>query len=84
MRILIFDSINEKIKSQSKVLQLKTWGILTALSLLTVYKSFVYYGDVMYDQLSNNGLSEKIESIQYNAALAITDPITGTSNRFRN
>ena len=44
----------------------------------------MYYWDVIYDQLSNNGLSEKIESIQYNAALAITGPITGTSNRFRN
>ena len=29
---------------------------------------------------SNNGLSEKIESIQYNAALSITDTIRGTSN----
>ena len=37
------------------------------------------YGDVIYDQPNNNGLSAKIESIQYNAALAITGTIRGTS-----
>ena len=45
-------------------------------SLLTVYKSLIRphldYGDVIYDQHNNNGLSEKTESIQYNVALAIT------------
>ena len=35
--------------------------------------------DVIYDPPNNNRLSEKIESIQYNAALAITGAIRGTS-----
>ena len=37
------------------------------------------YGDVIYDQSNNSTLSDKIESVQYNAALAITGAIRGTS-----
>ena len=52
-------------------------------SLLTIYKSFVRphldYGDVIYDQPNNSSLSDKIESVQYNAVLAITGAIRGTS-----
>ena len=52
-------------------------------SLLTIYKSFVRphldYGDVIYDQPNNTSLSDKIESVQYNAVLAITGAIRGTS-----
>ena len=52
-------------------------------SLLTIYKSFIRshidYGDVLYDQPHNASFSEKIESIQYNAALAISGAIRGTS-----
>ena len=52
-------------------------------SLLTIYKSFIRshldYADVIYDQPSNCSFSRKIESIQYNAALAITGAIRGTS-----
>ena len=35
--------------------------------------------DVIYDQPNNNRLSEKIESIKYNAALATTGATRGTS-----
>ena len=52
-------------------------------SLLTIYKSFVRphldYGDVIYDQPNSSSLSDKIESVQYNAVLAITNAIRGTS-----
>ena len=52
-------------------------------SLLTIYKSFVRphldYGDVTYDEPNNSSLSDKIESVQYNAALAITGAIRGGS-----
>ena len=52
-------------------------------SLLTIYKSFVRphldYGDVIYDQHNNTSLSDKIESVQYNAVLTITGAIRGTS-----
>ena len=57
--------------------------LLPSSSLLTIYKSFVRphlnYGDVIYDQPNNSRLSDKIESVQYNAALAITGAIRGTS-----
>ena len=36
------------------------------------------YGDVVYDQLSNDGFSNSLENVQYNAALAITGAIKGT------
>ena len=52
-------------------------------SLITVYKSFIRshleYGDVIYDQPNNLSFTSKLESLQYNAALAITGAIRGTS-----
>ena len=52
-------------------------------ALLTIYKSFVRpyvdYGDIIYDQPQNGSFSSKLEGIQYNAALAITTAIRGTS-----
>ena len=52
-------------------------------SLLATYKSFVRsqldYGDGIYDQLNNSHFSDKIESVQYNATLAINGAIGGTS-----
>ena len=76
---------NEKIKKAVKGISVikKLNVTLPHSSLLTIYKSFIRphldYGDVIYDQPNNNRLSEKIESIQYNAALAITGTIRGTS-----
>ena len=68
----------------------KTIGLLRKLSnllprqaLVTIYKSFIRphldYGDVLYDQAFNNSFHAKMESIQYNACLAITGAIRGTS-----
>ena len=37
------------------------------------------YGDVVYDQPSNLAFSNKLETVQYSAALAITGAIKGTS-----
>ena len=58
-------------------------SILPRSSLLTIYKSFVRphldYGDVIYDQPNNQTLCDRIESVQYDAALAITGAIRGTS-----
>ena len=52
-------------------------------SLITIYKAFlrslIDYGDIIYDQPQNDSFSEKLESIQYKAALAITGAIQGTS-----
>ena len=52
-------------------------------SLLIIYKSFVRlhldYEDVVYDQPHNETFCSKLESVQYNEALAITGAIRRTS-----
>ena len=52
-------------------------------SLVTIYKAFlrplIDYGDIIYDQPQNESVCEKLESVQYKAALAITGAIQGTS-----
>ena len=57
--------------------------ILPRKALITIYKSFIRphldYCDVMYDQSNNESFCSKIERMQYNAALAITGAIRGTS-----
>ena len=44
-------------------------------SLVTIYKSHVRrhldYGDIVYDRPGNSTFSEKLESVQYGACLAI-------------
>ena len=39
----------------------------------------LHYGDIIYDQLDNDSLNQKIERIQCSPALAITVTIEGTS-----
>ena len=85
-KLNFFDHINEKIKKATKGVNVirKMNLFLPRSSLLTIYKSFVRphldYGDVIYDQPNNSHLSDKIETVQYNAALAIiTGTIRGTS-----
>ena len=55
--------------------------------LLTIYKSFIRthldYGDVIYDQAYTASFRQKIESVQYNSALATTGAIRGTSKEKR-
>ena len=52
-------------------------------SLITIYQAFsvplIDCGDIIYDQPQNDSFSQKLESIQYKAALAITGAIQGTS-----
>ena len=47
------------------------------------YKSFVRphldYGDIIYDKAFIGPFQNKLESIQYNAALAVTGSVRGTS-----
>ena len=40
--------------------------------LKVVYKTYLYYGDVIYDQTLNESFSNNIETVEYNAAIAIT------------
>ena len=52
-------------------------------SLLTIYKTFlrphIDYGDIIDDQPSNESFFEKLESVQYTAALTIRSVIQGAS-----
>ena len=68
----------------------KTVGLLRKLqdtlprtSLITIFKSFIRphldYGDIIYDRAYNTSFHQNIEPIQYNAALAITGAVRGTS-----
>ena len=61
----------------------KLQNILPRESLLTIFKSFVKphldYGDVIYDRSYNNTFHQKMESIKYNSALAITGAMRGSS-----
>ena len=66
----------------------KTTGLIRKLrnslprpSLMTLYKSFIrpHLDLIIYDQPFNNSFQNKIESIQYNACLAITGAVKGTS-----
>ena len=58
--------------------------ILPRQSLITIYKSFVRphldYDDIVYDRAYNESFHKNLESIQYNAAIAITGAIRGTSS----
>ena len=73
--------VKEKVSRAMKGIGIikKLSKILLGLALITIYKSFVRShldcGDISYDQPNNESLNQKIERIQYNAALAITGAI---------
>ena len=77
----IKEKISKTYRGIGVIKKLQTF--LTRQSLLTIYKSFIRphldYGDVVYDQPHNETFCSKLESVQYNAALAITGAIRGTS-----
>ena len=69
----------------------KTIGLLRKLqptlpikSLVAIYKSFIRphldCGDVIYDRASNESFHQRLESLQYSAAIAITRTIRGASS----
>ena len=73
----IKQAIGKSIKGLNVIRKLNHY--LSRKTLIKVYKSFFIphldYGDVIYDQPSSSTFSIKIESIQYNCALAITGAI---------
>ena len=79
------EHINSIIKKISRTMGLlrKFQQILPRSTLLTIYKTFIRsrldYADIVYDQAYNSAFHDKLESIQYNACLAITGAIRGTS-----
>ena len=78
----MFNKINKTI-----ILLRKLQNNLPRAPLITIYKSFIRphldYGDILYDQTFNNSFHERLELIQYNAALAITCAIRGSSREKR-
>ena len=62
--------------SRTIALLRKLQHVLPRQALITIYKSFIRpyldYGNILYDKLFNESFHQKIESIQYNACLAIT------------
>ena len=77
--------INEKINKVNKGIGIirKLNNILPRSASLRIYCSFIRphldYGDIIFDQPKNESFSSIIESVQYNATLAITGAIRGTS-----
>ena len=79
------DHIKMVFRKISKTIGLlrKLHNLLPRAALITIYKAFIRphldYGDILYDQAYNVSFHQKLESIQYNACLAITGTIRGTS-----
>ena len=75
-------NVSNKTSKTITLLQ-KLQGILPRPALLTIYKCFMRprldYGDIIFDQAYNLSFTQKSESIQYNAALALTGAIRGSS-----
>ena len=79
------DHLNMIIEKTSKSVSVlrKLRFHLPRSSLITIYKSFIRsifdYVDIIYDQPYISSFVDRIESVQYNAALAITGAIRGSS-----
>ena len=75
-------NVSNKISKTIGLLR-KLQNILPRPALLTIYKCFIRphldHGDIIYDQAYNLSFHQKLESIQYNAALALTGAIRGSS-----
>ena len=73
-------NIYSKVKKTIGLLR-KLHNTLPRLLLLTIYKSFIKphldYGDAICDQAYTASFHQKIESVQYNLALAITGALRG-------
>ena len=83
-------NLDETIKSIPQIIS-KTMGLLRRFqrilpesSLLTIYETFIKsqldYAGIIYDQVYNSFFHEKLESLQYNACMAITVAIRGSSS----
>ena len=61
----------------------KLQPVIPRAALLTIYKSFLRphldYRDVIYDRTFNKFFQNKLESVRYNATLAIKEAIRGSS-----
>ena len=77
--------LHDKISKANKGIGVikRLYNYLPRKSLLIIYKSYIRphldYGDIIYDQPHNDSFCRMIESVQYNASLAITGAIKGSS-----
>ena len=75
-------NVSNKISKTIGLLQ-KLQNTLPRPALLTIYKYFIRphlnYGDIIYGQAYNLFFHQKLESIQYNAALPLTVATRGSS-----
>ena len=80
-------NFSEQLKSifqkTSKTIRLLHQTLLPRAPLIRIYKSFIRpyldYGHIIHDQTFNMSFQQKMETIQYNAALATTGAIRGFS-----
>ena len=83
----ILKSLLKKV-NKTVTLWRKFQNIRPRSALLTIYKCFVRthldYGDIIYDQAFTNSFHQKIESLHYNAALAITGVTRGMTREKNN
>ena len=74
--------VSNKIRKTIGLLR-KLQNILPRPARLTIHKCFIRphleYGDIIYDQAYNLSSYQKLESSQYNAALALTGEIRDSS-----
>ena len=79
------EHINHKISKCNKIIGVMKKLLLTLSrkTLLAIYKSFVRpnldYADILYDKPLNEAFKNKLEMVQYHAALVITGAFKGTS-----
>ena len=73
--------IESKVNKTMDIIR-KLQNVLPRSALLTIYKSFIMlqldYGDIIYDKTFNVSFHAILESLQYNATLAITGAIRGS------
>ena len=87
IKLTFEEDVNNVLAKVNKAVGLlcKFRNLLPKTALITIYKVFIRphldYGDVLYDQAFNKSFKEKLESIQYNACLALTGAIRGTSKK---
>ena len=74
--------VESKVNKTIRIIR-KLQNVLRLSALLTIHKSFIRshldYRDIIYDKAFNESFPAKLESLQYNAALAMTGAIRGSS-----
>ena len=70
--------MSNKISKTIELLRKLHYKLLLSLYNFSI-RPYRDHGDIIYDQAYNLSFHQKLESIQYNAALALTGTIRGSS-----